>query len=145
MKKKIALTLDDEFIKFCELNNIDHIEKLAKDTFNRGFSLLKYGETPTNNITTKEIIKEIPVEVIKEVVIEKIVEVIKEIPVEVKGDTEFVTKEVEKIIVNTEENDKLKKENIELKSELERIKESLDKFNRAKYMKNSDMSSLYDE
>ena len=38
--------LDDEFLEYCRLNNIDDVEKLAKDTFNRGFTILKYGETP---------------------------------------------------------------------------------------------------
>jgi hypothetical protein len=55
MKKKSYLTLDDEFIMYCELNNIQDIEKLAKETFNRGFTLLKYGETP--KIDKKEVIK----------------------------------------------------------------------------------------
>lgn len=46
MKKKLTLILDDEFIQYCELNNILDIEKLAKETFNRGFTILKHGETP---------------------------------------------------------------------------------------------------
>lgn len=147
MKKKNILTLDDEFTKYCELNGIIDIEKLAKETFNRGFSLLKYGETPTNNVKTKEVIKEVPVEVevIREVIVEKIVEVIKEVPIEIKGDTKIITKEIEKVIINTDEIDKLKIENGNLKNEIEKINQSLDKFNRAKYMKNSDMGSLYDE
>ena len=87
MKPKSTLILDNEFIQYCELNKIVNIDKLAQETFNRGFSLLKYGETPTGNHTkeiidvSKEIIKEVPVEVIKEVIkeviVEKIVEVIK--------------------------------------------------------------------
>ena len=46
MKKKNYLTLDDEFIKYCELNKIEDIEKLAKEVFNRGFTILKYGDKP---------------------------------------------------------------------------------------------------
>ena len=46
MKKKNYLTLDDEFIKYCELNNIDDIEKYAKEIFNKGFTVLKYGDKP---------------------------------------------------------------------------------------------------
>ena len=46
MKKKNSLILDDEFINYCQLNNIDDIDKLAKETFNRGFTLLKYGDKP---------------------------------------------------------------------------------------------------
>jgi hypothetical protein len=65
MKKKYSLILDDEFIKYCELNNITDIESLAKQTFKRGFTILKYGETPssikteTQNEPKPEKIKEI--------------------------------------------------------------------------------------
>jgi valyl-tRNA synthetase len=175
MKKKHTITIDDEFILYCQLNNIDNIEKLAKETFNKGFSSLKYPETPISSkrekIIEKEIIKEVPVEkivevirevpvekiveVIKEVPVEKIVEVIREVPVEVKGETQVITKEVIKEIkvevptikevVNNEEINKLKEENNNLKKELEKINQSLDKFNKAKYMKNSDLGSLYSE
>lgn len=201
MKKKNSLILDNEFIQYCELNNIDDIDKIAKETFNRGFSLLKYGETPTGNsrerIVEKEVIvekivyqdvikevvvekvvevtKEVPiekiVEVIKEVPVERIVEVIREVPIEIKGKNKVITKEVikevivEKIvevpvdriveiikevpiikeITNDKELLKLTEENKTLKIELDSIKKSLDKFNRATYMKNSDLGSLYDE
>jgi hypothetical protein len=174
MKKKNSLTLDNEFLLYCEINGIENIDKLAKETFERGFSLLKYGETPTGNNTIKEkiveVIKEIIVEkqlppeieyvdreVIKEIPVEKIVEVIKEVPIEIKGDTQVVTKEiikevpveriVEKIveITNNEEIERLTKENSELKTELDTIKISLEKFNKATYMKNSDLGSLYSE
>ncbi len=174
MKKKSSLTLDNEFLLYCEINGIEDIDKLAKETFERGFSLLKYGETPTGNSTIKEkiveVIKEIIIEkqlppeikyvdreVIKEVPVEKIVEVIKEVPIEVKGDTQVVTKEiikevpveriVEKIveITNNEEIERLTKKNSELETELGNIKISLEKFNKATYMKNSDLGSLYSE
>jgi hypothetical protein len=81
MEKKHTLILDKEFIQFCELNNITDIDKQAQETFNRGFSLLKYGEIPNGN-KIREII-EIPKETIKEVIVEKIVERIVEVPVEV--------------------------------------------------------------
>ncbi len=181
MKKKNSLILDDEFLLYCQLNNIDNIEKLAKETFNRGFSSLKYPETPISStkerIVEKETIKEVPVEkivevirevpvekiiikeVIKEIPVEKIVEVIKEVPVEIKGDTQIITKEVIKEIkveiptvkeiikevVNTKEIEELKKENQKLQNELDKINQSLDKFSKAKYMKNSDLGSLYSE
>lgn len=80
MKPKNTLTLDNEFIQYCELNKITDIEKQAKDTFNRGFSLLKYGETPFGD-RIREIV-EVPKEIIKEVIVEKIVERIVEVPVE---------------------------------------------------------------
>jgi len=95
MSQKNYLTLDDEFIRYCELNKITDTEKFAKKVFGAGFNITKYGESPPGfnskeRIIEKEIIKEVPVEtivekvveVIKEVPIEKVVEVIKEVPVE---------------------------------------------------------------
>lgn len=166
MKKKNYLTLDEEFLLYCQLNKIEDVDKLAKQVFEKGFSILKYGETPSfakgkERVVEKEVIKEIPIEIIKEVEkivikekpIEKIVEVIKEVPVVIEGETKIITKEIikeipiEKIIEveNTEVVDKLKLENSKLKEELENINKSLDKFNKAKYMKNSNLGSLYDE
>jgi hypothetical protein len=59
----ISLILDDEFIQYCELNDIEDIEKLAKETFNRGFTILKYGSVPSveplKSVAT-EIIQNIP-------------------------------------------------------------------------------------
>lgn len=46
MKKKNYLTLDDEFIQYCKLNEIDDVEKYAKEVFNKGFTLIKYGDKP---------------------------------------------------------------------------------------------------
>jgi hypothetical protein len=170
MKKKSSLTLDNEFLLYCEINGVENIEKLAKETFERGFSLLKYGETPTGNSTIKEkiveVVKEVIIEkqlppeikyvdreVIKEVPVEKIVEIIKEVPIQIKGDTQVITKEiikevpVEKIveITNNDEIERLLKKNSELETELGNIKTSLEKFNKATYMKNSDLGSLYSE
>lgn len=173
MKKKTLLELDDEFILYCQLNNITDVQKLAKETFKKGFSSLKYPETPIGpskqKIIEKEIIKEVPVEIIKEVIVEKIVEkevikevpvekiveIIKEVPIEIKGDTQVITKEiikeikvevpVVKEVTDTKEIEKLQKENEKLKAELEKINQSLDKFNKARYMKNSDLGSLYSE
>jgi hypothetical protein len=173
MVKKSTLTLDKEFTQYCELNKIEDVGKLAKETFNRGFSILKYGETPTGNSKVKvvekevikeviiekivEVIKEVPVEVIKEIIKEVPIEVIKEVPVEIKGDTQIITKEVikevpvEKIVEvvketeNTQEIERLTKENKKLQSDLDKIVSSLEKMNKAKFMKNSDLGSLYDE
>ena len=115
MKKKNTLILDDEFIRYCELNDIDDVEKLAKTTFNNGFTILKYGEIPSTDNKVKE--------VIVEKIIEK--EIIKEI-----------------VVSNTEEINELLEENKKLKEDLDKITSS---FSKAKYMKNSDMGSLYDE
>ena len=109
--QKSFLTLDNEFLKYCEINNIIDPEKLAKEIFQKGFSIIKYGETPNglkgqNTIIEKEIIKEVivekfvdrivekPIEIIKEVIKEVPVEVIKEVPFEIKGDTQIITKEI---------------------------------------------------
>lgn len=46
MEKKNYLILDDEFLLYCKLNNINDVQKLAKETFNKGFTLLKYGQLP---------------------------------------------------------------------------------------------------
>jgi hypothetical protein len=157
--------LDNEFIQYCELNKIINVDKLAQETFNRGFSLLKYGEVPNSNRVRevveveKEVIKEIIVEVEKivEVPIEVIKEVIKEVIVEKKGKTKTVTKEVikevpvEKIVEvikevsNNEEIEKLMKENEKLKSDLDKITKSLSGLGKGRYLKNSDLGSLYDE
>lgn len=82
MKKKNYLTLDEEFLLYCKMNNIEDVEKLARDTFNRGFTLLKYGETPIKIKAPEPKVIEKVVEKIKEVPVDRIVEKIKEVPVE---------------------------------------------------------------
>jgi len=168
-KKSISLILDDDFIKYCELNNIEDQQSFAKRIFNQGFSILKYGETPNGiqgkeKIIEKEVIKEVIVEklieveklveVIKEIPVEKIVEIIKEVPVKTKGDTKIVTKEVikevfvDKIIQDVEKDktiQKLTEENQKLTNDLNKITTALDKMGKAKYLKNSDLNDLYGE
>lgn len=51
---KISLILDKEFIRYCELNEIEDIKKLAKETFKRGFDLLKYGNIPSGELTSED-------------------------------------------------------------------------------------------
>ncbi len=46
-KVSISLILDDEFIQYCKLNNIEDVEKFAREVFNKGFTLVKYGSVPT--------------------------------------------------------------------------------------------------
>ena len=179
MKKKYSLTLSKEFIQYCELNNIDKIEELAHDVFDRGYTILKFGETPSvarGKDVIKEVEKVVEVEdtkkivelsqkllklevelnkkpkiVTKEVVVEKLVEVIKEVPI--KTDKEVITKEIIKEVVvekpiyitDDQEIEKLKSENAKLTEDLNKITTTLSGFNRAKYMKSSDLGSLYDE
>ena len=83
------------------------------------------------------------VEIIKEVPVEKIVEVIKEVPVNVKGETEIITKEIK--VVDTEEIDKLKKQLQDKQEEVNKLNDALNKFNKATFMKNSNLNTLYDE
>ena len=156
--------LDNEFIQYCQLNNIDNVDKLANETFNRGFAILKYGETPNSNVTEKivEVIKEVLVEKIVEVPVEVIREIIKEVPVEVikevkvkgKNTTKEIIKEVPitTIVPDVEKEkelnnqiDGLKKKNDELQLELDKLNNVLNKLNKGTYMKNSDLSNLYDE
>ncbi len=62
MKKNPCLTLDNEFIEYCKINNINKPEEYAKIVFNRGFTIIKYGETPFTvpvYVGEKEIIKEV--------------------------------------------------------------------------------------
>jgi uncharacterized protein (UPF0335 family) len=161
--QKSFLTLDNEFLKYCEINNIDNPEILAKEIFQKGFAIIKYGETPNglrnqNTVIEKEIIKEVivekfidrivekPIEVIKEIIIEIPVEVIKEVPFEIKGDTQIITKEIIKEVINTDEVNRLTEENKKLKEDLDKITSSLEGLGRrGKMMKDSNMSSLYDE
>jgi hypothetical protein len=151
MEKKHTLTLDKEFILYCELNNIKDINKTAQETFNRGFSLLKYGETPMGGSVIQEVIVEkeiivdreirVPYEVIKEVRVEVPVEIIKEVTLQ--GET--IVNEVVKEIINTQEVDRLTIENNKLKEELNKITTSLESLNQNRQIKNSDNKSLYDE
>ena len=168
MVKKNSLTLDNEFIQYCQLNNIDNVEKLANETFKRGFAILKYGETPNSNVTEKivEVIKEVvveniiekivevPIEVIREIIKEVPVEVIKEVKVKGKNTTKEIIKEVPitTIVPDVEKEkelntqiDSLKKKNEELQLELDKLNNVLNKLNKGTYMKNSDLSNLYDE
>jgi hypothetical protein len=151
MEKRHTLTLDKEFILYCELNNIKDINKTAQETFNRGFSLLKYGETPMGGSIIQEVIVEkeiivdreirVPYEVIKEVRVEVPVEIIKEVTLQ--GET--IVNEVVKEIINTQEVDRLTIENNKLKEELNKITTSLESLNQNRQIKNTENKSLYDE
>lgn len=54
-KANNSLILDDEFLQYCKLNDIEDIEKFAREVFNQGFTILKYGKEPlTQNILQVE-------------------------------------------------------------------------------------------
>jgi len=57
MTEKNCLILDKEFLDYCKLNKISDVEKLARETFNKGFAILKYGETPFGGVTVPKIIE----------------------------------------------------------------------------------------
>ena len=59
-KQNVVLTLDDEFLQYCKLNNIEDVEKLARETFNQGFTILKYGKFPLDVTPIKKEVKENP-------------------------------------------------------------------------------------
>ena len=127
MNQKNSLTLDNEFLRYCIINKIEDPVKFAEKVFQKGFSIVKYGETPVGYVNEKIVEKEVIIE--KEVVVEK--EVI-----------------VEKIIetTNNEEINKLLEENNKLKKDLDTITQSLESMGRkGSYMKDSNLSSLYDE
>jgi hypothetical protein len=58
MVKNYSLILDNEFVQYCKLNNIEDVEKMALEVFNKGFNILKYGEKPNHNSAQKKIIEE---------------------------------------------------------------------------------------
>lgn len=55
LKPKVSnsLILDDEFLEYCKLNNIDDIQDFARKVFNQGFTILKYGDIPTVDLKTE--------------------------------------------------------------------------------------------
>ncbi len=68
MKQKSTLILDDEFIQYCKLNNILDVEKFAKEIFNKGFTLFKYGDKPLLKIEPAEIISKEKEEKIEKII-----------------------------------------------------------------------------
>lgn len=60
--KNNYLILNEEFLNFCKLNNVNDINQFAEKVFQRGFTIEKYGETPkgikiTNTSNDDEISK----------------------------------------------------------------------------------------
>lgn len=53
MEKKFLLTLDNEFIEYCRVNNIQDVEKFGKELFQKAFTELKYGKVPVINLKTE--------------------------------------------------------------------------------------------
>ena len=68
--------LKDEIWDYCRVNNISNIDEFTLKLVKQGFTVEKFGATPTTKVVEKE------VEKIVEVPVEKIVEKIVEVPVE---------------------------------------------------------------
>ena len=68
--------LKDEIWDYCRVNNIPNIDEFTLKLVKQGFTVEKFGATPTTKVVEKE------VEKIVEVPVEKIVEKIIEVPVE---------------------------------------------------------------
>lgn len=83
---RIKTTIIAEIKEYCRVNGISNVDEFANMALNRGFTIAKYGETPSTSQNIPEVIEK---EVIKEV--------IKEVPFEVIKEVEVV-KEVEKIV-----------------------------------------------
>lgn len=47
MEAKNSLILSDEFLQYCELNEIKDVDDFAKKVFITGFNFIKYGTKPT--------------------------------------------------------------------------------------------------
>lgn len=73
---ELPKNLKDEIWDYCRVNNISNIDEFTIKLVRQGFTVEKFGATPSTKIVEKE------VEKIVEVPVEKIVEKIIEIPVE---------------------------------------------------------------
>jgi len=87
MEKKFSLILDKDFVDYCTLNKIEDIEKYAKDVFNRGFNLVKYGNSPFGSFTAPPTSTPLPrlVTVQESLPKEKITEVIEKTKEKIKN------------------------------------------------------------
>ena len=84
MKIEILEELEEEFQKFCKINELEDVNKEAYSCFISGFNIKKYGPTP---IGQKEVVEKV-------IEVEKIIERIIEIEVPITDDIklqEFLT------------------------------------------------------
>jgi len=140
-------TQHKEFKDYCQLNEIEEIDKFIAKCAKDGLTLDKYGiapflpksqiqEVPVEKEIIKEVIKEIPVE--KEVIVEKIV------TKEVK-DTQLI-EEMNKLKQKlTETENIIKEQNNKIKEQddvLEHFK-NVTVNRRTKYMRSSNLDSTY--
>jgi hypothetical protein len=109
---EVSKELNDEIWNYCRANNITNIDEFMTKCLKQGFTVEKFGATPT----TKEKIVEKEVEKIVEVPVEKIVEKIVELQVE---------KEV--FITDDKQMEKLTKEIDRLNEVIQNNKKTIDK------------------
>lgn len=131
-KMEIPKILKDEIWDYCRLNNITNIDEFTMKLLRQGFTVEKFGATPS---TVEKIVEKI-VEKTVEVPIEKIVEKIVEVPVEkevyITDDSEMqkLTKEIERlnnvIKITAENKDKAIEELAALEIEYKRLKLELE-------------------
>jgi len=124
--------LNDEIWNYCRANNITNIDEFMLKCLKQGFTVEKFGATPT----IKEKIVEKEVEKIVEVPVEKIVEKIVEVPVEKEvyitdnKEMQKLTKEIERLNKNVklvaEAKDKALDELAEKEIELKKVKLELE-------------------
>jgi hypothetical protein len=118
---KIPKKIEKEINEYCEINNIEDVDKFLIEKLTTGFNIEKYGNAPF--IQEVVIEKEVPVEIIKEIIVEKevpieiIKEVIKEIPIEKEIIKEIVV-EKEVLVTDDEKMLSMGVENNKLKSDI---------------------------
>jgi hypothetical protein len=102
--------------EYCNLNNIEDVDKFISKCYTEGFNIKKYGllgddsgktsivgEKQVEIEVIREIRVEVPVEVIKEVEVirEVIKEIVKEVPVEIIKEVEVIKEiPIEKVVIN---------------------------------------------
>lgn len=75
---ELPKTIKDEIWDYCRINNISNIDEFTVKLVKQGFTMEKYGATPTPNLKVIEKI----IEKIVEVPVEKIVERVVEVPIQ---------------------------------------------------------------
>jgi hypothetical protein len=124
--------LNDEIWNYCRTNNITNIDEFMLKCLKQGFTVEKFGASPTikEKIVEKEIEKivEVPVEKIVEKIVEVTVE--KEVYITDNKEMQKLTKEIERLNKNgklaSEAKDKALNELAEKEIELKKVKIELE-------------------
>lgn len=128
--------LKDEIWDYCRVNNISNIDEFTLKLVKQGFTVEKFGATPTTKVVEKE------VEKIVEVPVEKIVEKIIEIPVE-----KIIEKEV--YITDDSQTKELADKVVELEKQLVLInkdyRNDVDALTKRETMMAKEYNELHDE